>query len=301
MIVPDLAELSALRGAARGLSLRAQPPRDGATAGRSPQRAARARPGIRRGAGSTRPAMMRATSTGASRHGAAYRTPNCSVRSANARSGWSPTCIPACSSAAGASSNPRCCCAAAAMLAWVAATGGDRVGAVIAGGNRAPRIFPPRAREAGVLPVLQALIEAQPRAPGTPAPGGLLGALTTLRRLLHPGSLILLLSDFADFDPQTENILASASTHSECRLLRVTDPLESSGLPPGSYHVGLPGRLAVARWRRHSRHMAAAWKAREQQLNDLSMRLNLPLSNLNTHDAVIERVVALLKEPAWAA
>ncbi|MGB8078360.1 MAG: DUF58 domain-containing protein, partial [Gallionella sp.] len=169
------------------------------------------------------------------------------------------------------------------------------------GGNRAPRIFPPRAREAGVLPVLQALIEAQPRAPGTPAPGGLLGALTTLRRLLHPGSLILLLSDFADFDPQTENILASASTHSDCRLLRVTDPLESSGLPPGSYHVGLPGRLqwldgddTRATWQR-------AWKAREQQLNDLSMRLNLPLSNLNTHDAVIERVVALLKEPAWAA
>ena len=189
----------------------------------------------------------------------------------------------------------------AAMLAWVAALGGDRVGAVIARGKNVPRIFPPRAREAGVLPILEALIEAQPRSPGAPTPGGLLSAVTTLRPLLHAGSLVLMLSDFAEFDQATENILASASLHSDCRLLWITDPLEGSGLPPGSYHVGLPGRLwwmdgnaTRSTWQR-------IWNAREQRLNDVSMRLNLPLSRLNTHDPVIERVAALLRESTWAA
>lgn len=189
----------------------------------------------------------------------------------------------------------------AAMLAWVAAHGGDRVGAVISDGINAPRIFPPRAREAGVLPVLEALIEAQPRAPAMPTPGGLLNALSTLRPLLHPGSLILILSDFSHCNAQTEDILASATLHSDCRLLWITDALESNGLPPGTYHVGLPGRLWWLDGAATSAKWHSAWEAREQQLNDLSLRLNLPLSRLDTHDAVIERVVTLLREPAWAA
>ena len=55
---------------------------------------------------------------------------------------------------------------AAALLAWVAAQGGDRVGAIIADGGSSPHILSPRGREAGVLPILQALVESQPRAPG---------------------------------------------------------------------------------------------------------------------------------------
>ena len=72
---------------------------------------------------------------------------------------------------------------AAALLGWVAAVGGDRVGAVIADGVNAPTIFPPRGREAGVLPMLDALVKAQPRAPGAAVQSGLGQALTLLRRL----------------------------------------------------------------------------------------------------------------------
>src|SRR5690348_9135392 len=67
---------------------------------------------------------------------------------------------------------------AAALFAWAASMGGDRVGAVIAGAARgkaaAPvRVLPPRAREAGVLPILETLIELQPTAPGAPSAAGL--------------------------------------------------------------------------------------------------------------------------------
>ena len=189
----------------------------------------------------------------------------------------------------------------AAMLAWAAALGGDRVGAVIDNGDGEPLIFPPRGREAGVLPILQALVEAQPRAPGMPTRGGLHRAVSTLRPLLQPGSMILLLSDFAELDASTEDILASATLHSDCRLLWMTDPLESGGLPAGTYRVGLPGRLWWMNGEDTRTQWQNAWRAREQNMNDLSMRLNLPLSRLNTHDAVIESMIALLREPTWAA
>jgi hypothetical protein len=54
---------------------------------------------------------------------------------------------------------------------------------------------------------------------------------------------------------------------------------------------GLPSR---AQWQR-------AWQARERRLDQLSLRLNLPLSRLDTQEEVVERMSALLREPAWAA
>ena len=186
---------------------------------------------------------------------------------------------------------------AAAMLGWVAALGGDRLGALITQREGDARIFPPRGREAGVLPVLEALVEAQPRTPAASDPGGLGAALTNLRPLLQPGSLVLVLSDFSDLDSVAETALAGASIHNDIRLLWVTDPLESTGLPDGSFRVGLPGRL----WWLDGAHSRPAWQkawaAREQRLGDLAGRLDLPLIRLSTTDAVADSLPLLLREP----
>ena len=300
MIVPDLAELSSLRGAVRGLSLRAHRPALAQLQGghRSAQRGRGLEfeevrlyaPGD-----DTRNIDWRVTARRGKTHTKLFREER-------ERPVWLVADLHA-----GLYFGSRrqfkssVMLRTAAMLAWVAALGGDRVGAVIVAGNSAPQIFPPRGREAGVLPVLQAMVEAQPRAPGMPASGGLLTAVTTLRPLLQPGSLVLLLSDFAEFTAETEDILASAVMHSDFRLLWITDPLESGGLPGGSYRVGLPDRLWWMNGDDTRRQWQKAWAEREQKLQDLALRLNLPLSRLNTHDAVIESMIALLKEPKWAA
>lgn len=190
---------------------------------------------------------------------------------------------------------------AAALLAWVAVLGGDRVGAIIANGTDAPRIFAPRTREAGVLPILDALVATQPRAPGVPQTDSLLAAVSTLRPLLQPGSLILVLSDFSGLNDATEDLLSGATVRSDCRLMWVTDPLEAGGLPSGAHRVGLPGRLWRMDGERSRAPWLSAWRAREKRLTDLATRLNLPLSRLDTPDIVPERLIVLLKEPTWAA
>lgn len=124
---------------------------------------------------------------------------------------------------------------AAALLGWVAVLGGDRVGAVIADVTDAVRILAPRNRDAAVLPILQVLVDAQPRAPGVPQSTGLLRVLTTLRPLLKPGSLVLLLSDFSEVSSEVQECLSGISLHNDCRLLWLTDPLERSGLPVGAH------------------------------------------------------------------
>lgn len=189
----------------------------------------------------------------------------------------------------------------AAMLAWVAAQGGDRVGAVISNTNAEPQIFPPRGREAGVLPILQALVEAQPRKPDIPVYGGLHNALTTLRPLLQPGSLVLVLSDYIGIDASLEETLASVTLHSDFRLLWISDPLEHAGLPAGTYRVGLPDRLWWMSGDSARNQWQQTWNMRAQKLQALALKFNLPLSRLSTGESVIESMAGLLREPKWAA
>ena len=190
---------------------------------------------------------------------------------------------------------------AAAILGWTAVLGGDRLGAVLAEGAGRPRILPPRARQAGVLPVLQALVEAQPRAPGAPEPAALASALTTLRRLVKPGSLVFILSDFSGLDEAAQSGLAALAANCDCRLLWIVDPLESAGLPAGDFRVGLPGRLWWLSGERSRAPWRAAWALREQGLRDTARRLNLPLTRLHTPNDAATAVPPLLREPTWAA
>ncbi len=187
----------------------------------------------------------------------------------------------------------------AALLAWVAAMDGDRLGALITDSNDELHIFPPRAREAGVLPVLEALVEAQPRSPGVPSLGNLNTALTSLKPLLQPGSLVLILSDFSGLDEFTETLLASIALRCDCRLLWLVDPLENSGLPDGVYRAGLPGQL----WWLDGNDSRSAWQkkwaARESRLEQLTRRLNLPLIRLDTPNPVAESLPPMLREPLW--
>jgi len=194
---------------------------------------------------------------------------------------------------------------AAALLAWIAVLSGDRLGALIADGLKPPRIFPPRGREAGVLPVLEALVEAQPQEPGVPAADSLNSSLSGLRPLLQPGSLVLVLSDFSTLDEHTDSVLTALSTHSDCRLLVLTDPLERHGLPAGGYRVGLPGQLWWLDGARDRRAWHEKWAARQRRLETLARRLSLPVIQLDTADAVAESLPPLLRgrlrSTAWAA
>lgn len=186
----------------------------------------------------------------------------------------------------------------AALLGWAAALGGDRLGAVISEASSQPRILPPRAREAGVLPVLEALIASQPTAPAEPAAQGLLAALSSLRAVIQPGSLVLILSDFSRLTDEAELALSALVPHNDCRLLWMTDPLESQGLPDGNFRVGLPGRLWWLDGAKSRSTWQSTWADREQRLQDLATRLELPLTRLVTAEDVTERLPALLRDHA---
>lgn len=174
----------------------------------------------------------------------------------------------------------------AALLAWVASLGGDRVGAVIAHGAGATRIVPARARQPGVLPLLDALLRSQPLAPEQPAPLALEAGLRALLPLVRPGNQILALSDFAGLRPEADSLWAALASHSDLRLFWVTDPLEEEGLPNGRFRAGLPGRVRVLDGGRLRERWRQAWREREARIAALSQRSAAPVVRLDTRERV---------------
>ena len=174
---------------------------------------------------------------------------------------------------------------AAALLAWTAAAAGDRVGAVVVGSSSS-RIVPPRAREAGVLPLLATLLEMQPTAPGSLGQQSLNDGLRALAPLTHPGSLIVALSDFASLDAGHEPSWAALAVHNEVQLFWVTDPLDSGALPDGRYGVGVPGRSRFIEGAGSRAAWTAKWQQREERVAELARRLATQVTRLDTAQSV---------------
>ncbi|SDI52472.1 Protein of unknown function DUF58 [Ferrimonas sediminum] len=114
-------------------------------------------------------------------------------------------------------------CHLAAMLGWQSINAGERLGGIICreGGHREHK---PRARRQGIAPLLDSLVELH-RAEQQSEPQYLDTGLNRLRRLAHPGSVVLVISDGLGFNDHHLDILAEMARHSEIRLFQITDPL----------------------------------------------------------------------------
>jgi uncharacterized protein (DUF58 family) len=188
---------------------------------------------------------------------------------------------------------------AAALLAWAAALGGDRVGALISNA-RSARVLPMRSREAGVLPILNALIELQPSAP-TASTHRRAAPLRALMPLVRPGSLILAFSDFQSLDADMESDWTALSAHSDCRWLWITDPLEVHALPEGRFVAGFAGRTARIDGAAVRSRWLDAWAARAGRIDSFTSGRRISLTRLDTGQPVVESLATSLHAAKSAA
>jgi uncharacterized protein (DUF58 family) len=128
---------------------------------------------------------------------------------------------------------------AAALLGWAAVDRGDRVGGLVFDETRHLERRP-TARAGGLLPLLDRL--AHPPAQESTAAvkrghASLREAAEYLVRLIRPGSLVAVLSDFAGVRREHAGWLAELASGSEVILMPVHDPVELRAPPPGRYPI----------------------------------------------------------------
>ncbi|QDA57820.1 DUF58 domain-containing protein [Thermomonas aquatica] len=142
---------------------------------------------------------------------------------------------------------------AAALAAWVAVRDGDRIAALRGTDGEAP--VAPAAGPRGALRVLDALVRwyAQPQRDDA----GLLAALEHARRLLRPGSRLVVPADPGSIAAIPPERWFGLAAHHELVVLLLTDPLErmplAASLPfatatGGRVELALEGAATRRRW-----------------------------------------------------
>jgi hypothetical protein len=80
-------------------------------------------------------------------------------------------------------------------------------------------------------------MQTQETSPSATNPEAIQAALARLRRVVRPGSLIFLISDFRYLNVQAESHLIQIAKHNEVVMLFIYDPLESQLPPSGRYRL----------------------------------------------------------------
>ena len=179
---------------------------------------------------------------------------------------------------------------AAALLGWAAAAQGDRIGALLFNGGH--HELKPRNGQHGVLALIHSLLEHTDPLKGlasAPHPGGLNDALVRLRRIVRPGSLIFLISDFYGLDEETANHLLRLRQHNDLVALQVVDPIELAPPPPGRYGVtdGQHSGILDTRSSTGQQGYNDFFQQHRQVLRETLQKHAIPLIQLSTADDVV--------------
>jgi len=126
----------------------------------------------------------------------------------------------------------------AALLAWSAYQHGDRLGGVAFAQNQHWEVRP-RRQQNTVLKFLSVLDEAQRSVPWMPTDtnASIDHGLIRLRRIIRPGSLIFLLSDFRAYTDTTKTHLERLSRYNDVVMFHIFDPLERRLPEPGHFRL----------------------------------------------------------------
>lgn len=194
----------------------------------------------------------------------------------------------------------------AALIGWAAVGRGDRIGALLFDGEH--RELSPAGGRRGQMRLIRALVAAGDPEPGLAAmahPGELSRALSRLRQVIRPGTLVWLLSDFASADAETERHLSQLIAHNIVLAVELLDPLELDPPPPGRYPISDGRRVGLldipsGTRQRYYQHMLAAHRA---DIRARIERCGIPLHRALTHEdpaAILARVLSLSARPNLA-
>ena len=196
---------------------------------------------------------------------------------------------------------------AAALISWKAQQSGDRIGGVIFD-EHAHLELPPARGKAAVARLLKGLVAHGAHANRNSAARQdsytLNDAMARLQRLVKPGSLIFIISDFRqlDFEQHTNTsgagLLARIARHSDTFSLSIVDPLEMAApalVGRGQISDGNE-KLSLSLGNQKSReNYQAGYEQRQAQLRGFCRSNQIRLEHVLTNDEPLLGIERLLR------
>lgn len=111
-------------------------------------------------------------------------------------------------------------------------------------------------------------------------------AMSALRRVARPGSLVVVISDFIGFDRAAKAHLSSVARHNEVLAVFMNDPLEQQLPPPGRYRIVSPhDELAIDTYAAAARRdYENEFAERSKKLEEFCHRYGIHLMPMSTDD-----------------
>ena len=183
---------------------------------------------------------------------------------------------------------------AAALLAWAAHHRGDRLGGIVFGDTKHRELRPRLGRQAALHYVHQLVTHAdwnvstdQAAADEEPP---LTHAMAALRRVTHPGSLVIVISDFTGMSRNAQSYLSEVARHNEVLAIFLSDPLERQLPPPGRYRlVSHELEMAIDTYARSARtDYKHVFEERRQTMEKFCQRYGIHLMPMSTEDDPVQ-------------
>lgn len=183
---------------------------------------------------------------------------------------------------------------AAALLAWAAHHRGDRLGGLVFGDSRHREMRPRLGRQAALRYVHELVthpdwkIKADQGALDEEPP--LTQAMAMLRRVAHPGSLVIIISDFVGLSRAAKSYLTGIARHNEVLAVFLSDPLERQLPPPGRYRlVSHDAEMAIDTYANNARSdYRHAFQERVHDMEAFCHRYGIHLMPLSTDDDPVQ-------------
>ena len=179
------------------------------------------------------------------------------------------------------------------LLSWSALNNGDRIGALLFDDYHETDIRPKPGRKQ-VMHVLHELSQFKPAPANTTA---ITNATTSrladmcrhTRRVSRPGSTIYFISDWQDFDTDCERQLHQISKHNDVVAINIFDAFEENILPLGSYPLtdGKQRLQLECYSKAQGLEHQQAFQQRQQELKQRTLKLGVPLINLQAQNDII--------------
>jgi len=176
---------------------------------------------------------------------------------------------------------------AAGVIAWSAVANGDQLGGMVFSESGHEELRPRLGRRAALrLLQLVAANRAWQERRFEADPGATHHALDRLTRVVRPGSLVFLFSDFLAFGDDEARQIRRIASHCDVQLLHIYDPIEAELPPPGQYRIDTGSRIEtidtgdMALRQRYE----AEFEARRQRLTQLARLPGVRLITCRTVD-----------------
>jgi len=130
------------------------------------------------------------------------------------------------------------------LIMWAAKNSGDKVGGLLLSDNRDVLMKPAKQRK-NMISFLQSVADASASPSGVESKNTLSGALSELKRVAHLGGVVFVISDFHDFNAETQKQLSLLTSHNDLVCVFIEDRLEENPPPAGIYRINDGGSSSM--------------------------------------------------------